>query len=202
MNRNAKINTVLLLLVAALAVLPLALGLGDHKKEPFTGSDAEAETAITEMKPSYEPWFSPLYEPPSGEIESALFALQAALGAGVLAYYFGIHRGRRQGEARARARLDGADGTGTVPTTPVSATATAASTASAATPAAAGAAASPTAFGSTGASASTAASSSTATSAAPTASAPTASASRATKSASGGERPSGGPAEGSPGGRV
>ena len=86
MKRNTKINLVLLFLVAALAVLPLALGLGDHKKEPFTGSDAEAETAITELKPDYEPWFSPLYEPPSGEIESALFALQAALGAGVLAY--------------------------------------------------------------------------------------------------------------------
>ncbi|GHG07117.1 energy-coupling factor ABC transporter substrate-binding protein [Streptomyces zaomyceticus] len=103
MSRNAKINTLLLLIVAALAVLPLALGLGDHKEEPFTGADAEAETAITELRPDYEPWFSPLYEPPSGEIESALFALQAALGAGVLAYYFGVRRGRRQGAARAEA---------------------------------------------------------------------------------------------------
>ncbi|WP_306328854.1 energy-coupling factor ABC transporter substrate-binding protein [Streptomyces venezuelae] len=103
MSRNAKINTLLLLVVAALAVLPLALGLGDHKEEPFTGADAEAETAITELRPDYEPWFSPLYEPPSGEIESALFALQAALGAGVLAYYFGLRRGRRQGAARAEA---------------------------------------------------------------------------------------------------
>ncbi|MEV4940734.1 energy-coupling factor ABC transporter substrate-binding protein [Streptomyces zaomyceticus] len=103
MSRNAKINTLLLLIVAALAVLPLALGLGDHKEEPFTGADAEAETAITELRPDYEPWFSPLYEPPSGEIESALFALQAALGAGVLAYYFGVRRGRRQGAARAAA---------------------------------------------------------------------------------------------------
>ncbi|MDQ1034230.1 cobalt/nickel transport protein [Streptomyces sp. V3I8] len=109
MSRNAKINTLLLLVVAALAVLPLALGLGDHKKEPFTGSDAEAETAITEIEPDYEPWFSPLYEPPSGEIESALFALQAALGAGVLAYYFGLRRGRRQGELRALATKDGQD---------------------------------------------------------------------------------------------
>lgn len=104
MSRNAKINTLLLLLVAALAVIPLAFGLGDHKEEPFAGADGEAETAITEIDPDYEPWFSPLYEPPSGEIESALFAVQAALGAGVLAYYFGLRRGRRQGEARARER--------------------------------------------------------------------------------------------------
>ncbi|MFD5230057.1 energy-coupling factor ABC transporter substrate-binding protein [Streptomyces qaidamensis] len=112
MSRNTKINLVLLLAVAALAVLPLALGLGDHKKEPFAGADAEAETAITELKPDYEPWFSPLYEPPSGEIESALFALQAALGAGVLAYYFGLRRGRRQGEQRALEREAGTALTG------------------------------------------------------------------------------------------
>jgi cobalt/nickel transport protein len=113
MSRNAKINTLLLLVVAALAVLPLMLGLGDHKEEPFTGADGEAEVAITEIAPDYEPWFSPLYEPPSGEIESALFSLQAALGAGVLAYYFGLRKGRRQGEARA-----GAKPLATPPTTP------------------------------------------------------------------------------------
>ncbi|MFK4069778.1 energy-coupling factor ABC transporter substrate-binding protein [Streptomyces sp. NPDC029674] len=103
MSRNAKINTLLLLIVAALAVLPLALGLGDDEEEPFAGADAQAETAITELKPDYEPWFSPLYEPPSGEVESALFALQAAIGAGVLAYYFGLRKGRRQGAEQARA---------------------------------------------------------------------------------------------------
>ncbi|MFD3532399.1 energy-coupling factor ABC transporter substrate-binding protein [Streptomyces sp. NPDC058664] len=115
MSRNARINALLLLVVAALAVLPLALGLGDHKEEPFTGADGEAETAITELHPDYEPWFSPLYEPPSGEIESALFSLQAALGAGVLAYYFGLRRGRRQGAALAEAAgVKAPHGTGSV----------------------------------------------------------------------------------------
>lgn len=112
MSRHTKINALLLLVVALLAVLPLALGLGDDEEEPFTGADAQAETAITEIDPDYEPWFSPLYEPPSGEIESALFAVQAALGAGVLAYYFGLRRGRRQGEERALARQDGPSVTG------------------------------------------------------------------------------------------
>ncbi|MEV5339642.1 energy-coupling factor ABC transporter substrate-binding protein [Streptomyces sp. NPDC052676] len=106
MSRNTRTNVLLLLVVVALAVLPLALGLGDDEKEPFAGADAQAETAITEIDPDYEPWFSPLYEPPSGEIESALFAVQAAIGAGVLAYYFGLRRGRRQGEQRALARRD------------------------------------------------------------------------------------------------
>ncbi|MFV2121285.1 energy-coupling factor ABC transporter substrate-binding protein, partial [Streptomyces sp. Act-28] len=103
MSRDARINVLLLLVVAALAVLPPALGLGEGREEPFAGADAQAEAAITENAPDYEPWFTPLYEPPSGEIESALFSLQAALGAGVLAYYFGLRRGRRQGEERVRA---------------------------------------------------------------------------------------------------
>lgn len=112
MSKNTKINGLLLLLVAALAVLPIALGLGEGKEEPFTGADAQAEAAITELKPDYEPWFSPLYEPPSGEVESALFALQAALGAGVLAYYFGVRKGRRQGAAAAAAATTTATATG------------------------------------------------------------------------------------------
>ncbi|WP_320775774.1 energy-coupling factor ABC transporter substrate-binding protein [Streptomyces sp. CRN 30] len=113
MKRNTRINLLLLLAVAVLAVIPLVFGLGDHKEEPFTGADAEAETAITELEPEYEPWFSPLYEPPSGEIESALFAAQAALGAGVLAYYFGLRRGRRQGAEQALAdRRDASVGNG------------------------------------------------------------------------------------------
>ncbi|MFF3211656.1 energy-coupling factor ABC transporter substrate-binding protein [Streptomyces sp. NPDC002886] len=112
MSKNTKINGLLLLLVAALAVLPIALGLGEGKEEPFAGADAQAEAAITELKPDYEPWFSPLYEPPSGEVESALFALQAALGAGVLAYYFGVRKGRRQGAAAAAAAATTSAATG------------------------------------------------------------------------------------------
>lgn len=108
-SKNTKINLLLLLLVAALAVLPVALGMGDGKEEPFTGADSQAQSAITEIRPDYKPWFSPLYEPPSAEVESALFALQAALGAGVLAYYFGLRRGRRQGLAQSRGEHGGGE---------------------------------------------------------------------------------------------
>ncbi|RKN22335.1 energy-coupling factor ABC transporter substrate-binding protein [Micromonospora musae] len=95
MKRFSRVNLLLLLAVVLLAVAPVALGLGSGE-EPFAGADALAEQAIVDDHPDYEPWFSPIYEPPSGEVESALFALQAALGAGFLGYYFGVARTRRR----------------------------------------------------------------------------------------------------------
>lgn len=46
MSRNTRINALLLLAVAALAVLPLVLGLGDHKEEPFAGADADRKSVV------------------------------------------------------------------------------------------------------------------------------------------------------------
>ncbi|MFE5325874.1 energy-coupling factor ABC transporter substrate-binding protein [Embleya sp. NPDC056575] len=106
MKRSTKINLLIVLAVVLLAALPVVFGMGDDKDEPFTGSDTRAETAITENDPDYKPWFSPLYEPPSGEIESGLFALQAALGAGVVGYMFGVKRTRRKLAPEASDTLD------------------------------------------------------------------------------------------------
>jgi cobalt/nickel transport protein len=63
--------------------------------EEWAGADAKAEEAIGEISPQYEPWFSPLFEPPSGEIESLLFSLQSAIGSLLIGYYIGHHRGTR-----------------------------------------------------------------------------------------------------------
>lgn len=87
-------SALLLVLVVALAVIPLIMSSGAE----FSGSDDQAEGAITELNPSYVPWFSSVWEPPSGEIESLLFALQAALGAGFVAYYIGLKRGIAKGK--------------------------------------------------------------------------------------------------------
>lgn len=80
-----KKNLILSIIVIVLAVLPLIT----LKNTEFAGADGLAETAITEINPDYEPWFSSLYEPASGEIESLLFAVQAALGAGVAGFILG-----------------------------------------------------------------------------------------------------------------
>jgi cobalt/nickel transport protein len=85
-----RTNIILLVLVVIITVVPLYIAKGSE----FGGADGEAEDLITEINPEYKPWFSSLYEPPSGEIESLLFALQAALGAGFIGYYIGYKRGK------------------------------------------------------------------------------------------------------------
>jgi cobalt/nickel transport protein len=89
-------NWVLLLLAAAIVILPLLVRGGAE----FSGSDGQAQKLIDGA--GYQPWFEPLWTPPSKEIESLLFALQAALGAGLLGYYVGLRRGRGEGRERRR----------------------------------------------------------------------------------------------------
>ncbi len=86
-------NWLLVFGVVVLAVVPLFIARGSE----FGGADGKAEAAIQEVQPNYKPWFAPLLEPPSGEVESLLFALQAALGAGTIGYVIGLYRGRREG---------------------------------------------------------------------------------------------------------
>lgn len=85
-------NWLLAIAVIVLAVMPLLFVRGAK----FAGSDEQAEGAIKEIHPTYEPWFQPLFEPASGEIESLLFATQAALGAGVIGYAIGLYKGRSE----------------------------------------------------------------------------------------------------------
>ncbi|MCG4586012.1 energy-coupling factor ABC transporter substrate-binding protein, partial [Anaerosalibacter bizertensis] len=56
----------------------------------------QAEGVIEEINPDYEPWFESLWEPPSGEIESLLFSVQVAIGAGVIGYILGNMKGKKQ----------------------------------------------------------------------------------------------------------
>ena len=87
-SNNGKLTVILLLLVLAIIIIPQIT----QKGAEFGGADGEAESAITEINPDYQPWFSSFFEPASGEIESLLFASQAALGAGIVGYYIGATR--------------------------------------------------------------------------------------------------------------
>lgn len=104
-------NWLLLLAVVLLTALPLWLvqkptpGPDGKVVEIFSGSDGQGQQAIGELAPNYKPWFEPFLTPPSKEIESLLFALQAALGAGVIGYWLGVsvtrEKIRRESERRA-----------------------------------------------------------------------------------------------------
>ena len=87
-------NLILIVLVVILAAIPLVICRGAE----FGGADGEAESLVFELQPDYEPIFSPLLEPASGEIESLLFALQAAIGSGVVFYCIGYMVGKNKKE--------------------------------------------------------------------------------------------------------
>ncbi|MFB7155897.1 energy-coupling factor ABC transporter substrate-binding protein [Lysinibacillus sp. NPDC056232] len=87
-----KKNLLLLAIVVLLAIFPLFI----QKGAEFEGADGEAEAAIGEIDANYEPWFESFWEPPSGEIESLLFALQAAIGAAFIGYFIGLMRGKHK----------------------------------------------------------------------------------------------------------
>jgi cobalt/nickel transport protein len=89
-------NILLVVATVLLATLPVVLVHGPDAR--FGATDKEATDVIRELRPDYQPWMRSLWQPPGAEIESLLFALQAALGAGVLGFYLGM----RRGEARAR----------------------------------------------------------------------------------------------------
>lgn len=101
-------NLLLILAVVLLVALPLWLvqkpapGPDGQQVEIFLGADDQAKAVIDRIAPGYKPWFKPLLEPPSGEISALLFALQAALGAGFLGYWYGSTSTR----AKMRKELD------------------------------------------------------------------------------------------------
>lgn len=90
LSRKHQIGIILAIIIICLAPFWLANTSGEE--EIFTGADGQAEALVQTITPDYQPWFSSIWEPPSGEIESLLFALQAAIGAGFLGYYLGYHR--------------------------------------------------------------------------------------------------------------
>ena len=87
-------HIILLGLVALIIALPLIVYAGKGEEEGyFGGSDDAGCEAIEET--GYHPWFNPIWEPPSGEIESLLFALQAAIGAIIIGYFMGYNKARK-----------------------------------------------------------------------------------------------------------
>jgi len=75
----------------------------------FGGADERAQQAIGVVAPEYTPWFAPVFEPASGEIASLLFALQAAIGAGVIGFWLGAAVTRERAHKNAAGDSTNAD---------------------------------------------------------------------------------------------
>jgi len=87
-----KQNLILILLIIGVVLTPLII----KRDSEFEGADGQAEDLIGEIDPNYEPWAEAFWEPPSGEVESLMFSLQVAVGAGAIGYIFGVLRERRK----------------------------------------------------------------------------------------------------------
>ena len=90
--KRSKTNLLLGLLVVVIIIFPLIFQSGAE----FEGADDQAGGVIEEISPGYEPWAEPLWEPPSGEVESLLFSLQVAIGAGAIGYILGMFKEKRK----------------------------------------------------------------------------------------------------------
>jgi len=94
-NYKLEIITVLAILGFIAIFLSVSSG-GGHE---FSGSDDVGSEKISELTGQSVEDFKPLipqYEPPSGEIESTLFALQCSFGALILGIVFGYWLGQRK----------------------------------------------------------------------------------------------------------
>lgn len=95
MSKKLEIIVLAVLLIFAIQFIYIS----STTDAEYAGTDEQAEGAIKEITGgTYEPVSKPLWQPPSGEIESLLFGLQAAIGAGVLGYFLGYYRAKRKYE--------------------------------------------------------------------------------------------------------
>ena len=98
MIRDWKLEIITVIAVLAFILIFLAVSSGGTHE--FSGSDDVGSQKIAELTgqpvDSYKPLI-PQYEPPSGEIEATLFALQAAFGGIVLGLVFGYWLGQKKG---------------------------------------------------------------------------------------------------------
>jgi len=97
MIRNYKLELITLVAVLVFIVVFLYVSVGGN--HAFSGSDDVGSQKIAELTGHPLESFTPLipqYEPPSGEVEATLFALQAAFGGIILGLVFGYWLGQRK----------------------------------------------------------------------------------------------------------
>ena len=94
--QKLSINTWLLGGAVILSMAPVLI----YQGKEFKATDSINITAIEQVKPGYKPWFEPVIKPSGGEVETFLFATQAAIGSGVVCYILGLYKGRTERRKR------------------------------------------------------------------------------------------------------
>ena len=90
---SAAVYVIGIVLIIILTAVPFVL----IKDSEFGGADGAGADAVASIAPDYDPsWISPIWEPPGGETESLLFALQATAGGVAIGYFFGYKRAQRK----------------------------------------------------------------------------------------------------------
>jgi cobalt/nickel transport protein len=95
MSELGKLTLIVVILIAVIGLLTVFFPRMMGMTPEWSGADAAAASKIGEIS-DYKPWFSPLWKPPSGEIETLLFSLQAAIGTGIIGYITGLYTGRKE----------------------------------------------------------------------------------------------------------
>ena len=75
----------MILIIIGLVAFPLLFQSKEVSRPPSDDSGSEWI-----LSTGFIPWAHPLWEPPNSDIEAGLFAFQAAIGAGIMGFIFGM----------------------------------------------------------------------------------------------------------------
>lgn len=105
-GKSKWVTPVIIVLLVALFIISMVFGAKktSSDEEGFGGTDGAAAEAAEQA--GAKKWIEPIFQPNSGEVESGLFALQAALGAGIAGYALGRMSGRKKGREEAEHASD------------------------------------------------------------------------------------------------
>ncbi|MEG1501510.1 MAG: cobalt transport protein CbiN [Clostridiales bacterium] len=91
MSKMGKINWLLLIIAIAIFIVPFFMYPGMD----MPGADDQGADLIGQINSDFEPIMKSIFEPASDQMEGLLFALQTAIGAGVLGFTFGRITGKK-----------------------------------------------------------------------------------------------------------
>jgi cobalt/nickel transport protein len=101
--QTKKFGTGITIIGILAIILLMAFPLFIIKDSEFGGSDGAGSETVAAIAPEYNAeWIGNWWEPPGGETESMLFALQATAGGILIGYFFGFLRGQKKGREEVR----------------------------------------------------------------------------------------------------